>query len=203
MIIAEIILYPERILIEKLRNITMLKDPSVFIYRDVFISLEKLNTNCLVPPQNYVLDYELLKKRELKYALKERGYDLFDLHGYWEFRLEGDNALRTLLPPIVEESIEEDGNVIPIICDGMHRIYLARAEGKQLEVVYIRGIPKQYPYYAYPVRGGWDRVKVMNNLPAGYIKKWHRIEDNKKLYRNFDSVFKNCSEPRKQTIRMA
>jgi len=194
--ITKIIHYPERILTRKLRDITMLKNSLVHIYENVFISLEKLSVDCLVPPQNYVLSCELLKKRELKYALEEHGYDLFNIGGYLEFCLEGDATPITLLPPIVEESIEADGTVMPIINDGMHRAYLARIERRRLEVVFIRGIPKQYPYYAYPVRGEWDKVEIMNNLPTGYIKKWHRIEDNKKLYRNFDSVFTNCSKPR-------
>ena len=183
-------------LIKKIKKVTMLKDPDSFVYENTFVSLESINTNCLIPPQNYVLNYELENKLELKYELKKHNVNLFNLDGYIEFYLEGEDIKRTLLPPIVEESIEDDGIIIPIICDGMHRCYLSRVERKKIQVVYIRGISKEYPYYAYPVLNGWDKVERIDKINGGYIKKWHRIKDNKKLYRNFDSVFSNCSKPR-------
>jgi len=194
--IVEVKHYGPKILAHQLRGITMLKDPEEKIYKDVYISIERLNTNCLVPPQNYVLNYELENKLELKYELERHGYNLFELNGYIVFKLDGENIERTLLPPIVEESIEADGTVIPIICDGMHRCYLAKVERKNIDVIYVRGVPKQYPYYAYPVLGGWNKVEKINTIEPGFIKKFHRIQDNKKLYRNFDSVFSNCSKPR-------
>jgi len=183
-------------LIRRLKNITMLKDSHNYIYEHAFISIEKVNTDCLVPPQNYVLNPELKNKLELKYAFEEADIDIFNLDGYVEFSLEGDDTIRTLLPPVVEESIENDGMIIPIINDGMHRIYLARIEKKPIEVIFIRGVSRNFPYYAYPVIGGWESVKAVDELTPGTIKKWHRIQDNKKLYRNFDSVFKCCSKPR-------
>lgn len=183
-------------LVEKLRFITMLKDKDNYIYKDAFISIEKVNVDCLVPPQNYVLNPELKNKLELKYAFEEHGIDIFNLDGYVTFELDGDTTTRTLLPPVVEESIEPDGTILPIINDGMHRIYLARIERKPIEVIFVRGVPKEYPYYAYPVIGGWDSVKPVDELTPKTIKKWHRIQDNKKLYRNLDSVFSNCSKPR-------
>ena len=183
-------------LVTRLRKITMLLDPSNYIYENVFISLEKINTDYLTPPQNYVLNYELVQKRELKYALKEQGCDMFNLNGFVEFCVEGEDIKRTLLPPVVEESIENDGSIMHIINDGMHRIYLARIERLNPEVIFIRGVPKESPYYAYPIAGGWDGVERVDRLSEGYIKKWHRIKNNKMLYRNFDSVFSDCSKPR-------
>jgi len=186
----------KKVLESQMRDVTMLKDPFIKVYKDSYISVERLNIDCLVPPQNYVLNYELENKLELKYELERHGIDLFELNGYVEFKLEGEDITRTLLPPIVEESIEADGTIVPIICDGMHRCYLARLERRNIDVVFVRGIPKEYPYYAYPIRGSWEKVERINNIEKGYIKKWHRIQDNKKLYRNFDSVFSNCSQPR-------
>lgn len=194
--ITEIKHYGPEILAKQLREVTMLKDPNLKVYQNAYISVERLNTNCLIPPQNYVLGYELRNKFELKYELERHGYDLFQLNGYVVFKLEGEDIERTLLPPIVEESIEADGTVVPIICDGMHRCYISLINRKNIDVVFIRGVPKQYPYYAYPVIGGWNKVEKINELQKGFIKKFHRIQDNKKLYRNFDSVFKNCSKPR-------
>lgn len=187
--------FNEEALIQQLRKVTMLKDPTNYIYKDVYISLENINTDYLIPPQNYLLNNELENKLELKYALEKHGYDLFNLNGYLEFQLDTGQIV-TLLPPIVEESIEQNGAVLPIINDGMHRVYLARVHGVNPKVIFIRGVPNQYPYYAFPVIGGWDKVERVDSIPKGYIKKWHRIQNNKMLYRNFDSVFTNCSKPR-------
>lgn len=189
-------------LIKRLRLVGMLKSDFTRPYSDAYISLEKINVDCLAPPQNYVLNYELAGKLDLKYALEEHNIDMYNLNGFVEFSVNGDldengdKIIRTLLPPIVEESIEEDGTILPVINDGMHRCYLARTERRKIEVAYIRGVPKHLPYYAYPIRGGWDSVERIDSLEKGYIKKWHRIKENKQLYRNFDSAFKTCSKPR-------
>lgn len=183
-------------LVCNLYKVTLLQDPSFKIYQDAYISIETINTDCIAPTQYYVLNEELQSKLELKYELIKWRKDLFDIRGYLEFNVQGEAINRTLLPPIVEESIERDGSIIHLLNDGMHRVYLARMEGRNITVAYIRGVPKNYPYYAYPIKGGWDAVEKIDSLQEGYIKKWHRIENNKKLYRNFDSVFSNCSKPR-------
>lgn len=190
--------YSSEILIEKLKRITMLKNEYVYIYKDTFISIEKINPDLLHPTQNYILNYELENKIELFYALKDLNINMFDIDGYIEFQIEGENFSRTLLPPIIEECIERNGLLIPIINDGMHRIFISRMYNIIPSVVYVRGIPKKYPYYAYPLKNSWNDVQRINNIQDGFIKKWHRIKYNKQLYRNFNSVFSNCSAPRKK-----
>lgn len=101
-----------------------------------------------------------------------------------------------LLPPIVEESVENDGSVHLIINDGMHRVYMALREWFIPQVALIRGVPKDLPYYAFPVPGGWDKVEERDDLPDGYLKKWHRIKNYYSLYRNFNSAFTNVGGPR-------
>ncbi len=64
------------------------------------------------------------------------------------------------------------------------------------EVLLVRGIPKTLPYYAFPLPGGWDKVEELDALPAGYLKKWHRIANYHALYRNFNSAFSNVGGPR-------
>ena len=184
-------------LIERLRKVTMLTNPGVFPYKDVFISLEKLSTSYLMPPQRYVLSSELLKVRALSWALREHSVDIFNLDGFvriW-FSKDIEDPI-DLLPPVVEESIEDNGAVVNLINDGMHRVYMARLEWKIPQVIFIRGIPKDLPYYAYPVPGGWDNIAEVEELPDGYIKKWHRIKEYKSLYRNFNSAFDNVGAPR-------
>lgn len=183
-------------LLERMRRVSMLTHPDVFIYRDAFISLEKIRTDFLSPPQSYILTSELQKVRNLRWQLKEFGVELFCLDGYVSVWLEDSDEPVDVLPPVVEESVEEDGSVHNIICDGMHRISLARMEWFIPQVVFVRGIPKDKPYYAYPVAGGWSQVVTREDLPEGFIKKWHRIKEYKTLYRNFNSAFTNVGGPR-------
>lgn len=183
-------------LLQRMRRVSMLTHPDIFVYRDSFISLESIRAELLSPPQSYILAGELQKVRNLRWQLKDFGVELFRLDGYVSIYLEGEDDPVDVLPPVVEESVEEDGTVHSIICDGMHRVSLARMEWAIPQVVFIRGIPGDKPYYAYPVPGGWSQVVLREDLPDGFIKKWHRIKEYKTLYRNFNSAFSNVGGPR-------
>ena len=39
-------------------------------------------------------------------------------------------------------------------------------------------------------------LQIMQDLPEGYIKKWHRIKNYKSLYRDFNTGFQNVGGPR-------
>lgn len=188
-------------LIERLRRVSMLTNPEIFIYRESLVSLEKIRTEFLSPPQSYILSAELQKVRNLRWQLKEFGVELFSLDGYVSVYLEGYEEPVDVLPPVVEESVEQDGSVHNIICDGMHRVSLARMEWVIPQVVFIRGIPRDKPYYAYPVPGGWNQVVIRDDLPEGFIKKWHRIKEYKTLYRDFNSAFTNVGGPRGRFVK--
>ncbi|MGB6064289.1 MAG: hypothetical protein WBG50_05750 [Desulfomonilaceae bacterium] len=188
--------FSENQLTERLREVSMLKAPEVKVYSRAFISLERLSPASLSPPQNYILREELKKVRELKWSLEEHGVDLFTLDGFVRLIFEGYDEPIDLLPPIVEESIEKDGTVHFIINDGMHRVYMALREWVIPQVVLIRGIPKDLPYYAYPIPGGWQKVEERDDLPAGFLKKWHRFPNYHAFYRNFNSAFRNVGGPR-------
>ncbi len=188
-------------LLEKLRRVSMLTHPEICIYKESTVSLEKIRTEFLSPPQSYILTSELQKVRNLRWGLKDFGVELFCLEGYVSIYLEGNDEPVDVLPPIVEESVEEDGSVHFVICDGMHRVSLARMECAIPQVVFIRGIPGNLPYYAYPVPGGWDSVVTREDLPEGFIKKWHRIKEYKTLYRNFNSAFTNVGGPRGRFVK--
>ncbi|MBI4963530.1 MAG: hypothetical protein HY913_09665 [Desulfomonile tiedjei] len=188
--------FPVDALIERLREVTMLKAPEIKVYGKAFISVEHISITSLSPPQNYILREELKKVRELKWALEEHGVDIFRLDGFVRLTLDGYDEPVDLLPPIVEESIEKDGTVHFIVNDGMHRVYMALREWVIPQVVLVRGIPKDLPYYAYPVPGGWNHIEERDDLPPGYLKKWHRIENYHALYRNFNSAFSNVGGPR-------
>lgn len=196
MIITKVEQFSAEDLVNRLRLVTMLKAPEVKVYEQAFISLESISVSQLSPPQNYILRSELKKVRELKWALAEHNFDVFRINGFLRIWIEGFEEPVDVLPPIVEESIEKDGSIHFIINDGMHRIYMALREFVIPQVVLIRGIPKNLPYYAFPVPGGWTRIEERDDLPSDYIKKWHRIANYYSLYRNFNSAFGNVGAPR-------
>ncbi len=200
--ITDIRLHSGDELFDRLRRVNMLLEKEAFPYRDADISLKKVTFSEVVPAQRYVLEDCLRRVQNLEWELAARGVDLFALNGYvtiWTDRA-GDVPI-DVLPPVVERSVEADGSVVNIINDGMHRMYAARLEWRMPEVVFIQGVPEQYPYYAYPIPGGnWNEVTLLpgSHIPEGVLKKWHRIPDNKRLYRDFNSAFLNVGGPRGQ-----
>lgn len=181
-------------LIDKIKNVTMLKDDKRYPYLNSYITIETIDPKYLFPCQFYILKKQLDFMLSLKEEFNKKNIDILDLCGYIIFRLEFESEIRTILPPIIEESIENNGKIYPLINDGMHRIFLALLQKRKINVIYIRG--SNEPYYAYPLQNGWNDVNIVNELTKNIIKKIHRIGDNKKLYRNFDSAFMNCSKPR-------
>lgn len=192
-------------LIARLRKVPLLEQPEVMIYEQAFISLEQIHTDCLHPTQNYLWLQELRKTQKLGWSLAEQGVDLFRLDGFITYTVlqdDGSEATFDLYPPIVEESIEADGTLTLIINDGMHRLYLARLEWLVPQVTYIRGLPRAYPYYAYPRRQGWEGLDLLADNPDSkvYLKKCHRLRHNKRLYRDFQAVFHNVGGPRSRLL---
>lgn len=183
-------------LIENMRKVGMLTQPNVRVYENCEIELATFHTDEIAPAQRYVLTQEVLKVRDLRWALREHGHDLFKLDGYLTIWLRGYDDPIDVLPPVIEESEEADGSVVKILNDGQHRVYLARMERSPIQIVYVRGVPKQHPYYAFPLVRGWDEVEIVHDLPDGYIKKWHRIKNYKSLYRDFNTGFQNVGGPR-------
>ena len=183
-------------LIANMRKVGMLTHPEALVYKDAVIELATLHTDEIAPAQRYVLTQELMKVRDLQWALAEHGVDLFKLDGYVTMWLEDYDDPIDLLPPVIEQSAEPDGSVVKILNDGMHRVYLARMERSPIQVVYVRNVPKEHPYYAFPLVDGWNGVEIVQELPEGYIKKWHRIKNYKSLYRDFNTGFQNVGGPR-------
>ncbi|MEW6386747.1 MAG: hypothetical protein AB1491_04435 [Thermodesulfobacteriota bacterium] len=197
--------HPVPELIACLRRVPLLQEPEKLIYEQALITLELIHTDHLHPAQNYIWLQELRKIQDLRWSLADRGVDLFRLDGYITYTVRGKGGGEEsydVYPPIVEESWEGDGTLALIINDGMHRLYLARQERVIPQVVYIRGIPKEYPYYAYPRPEGWQGLDLLaeNPDPQKYLKKCHRRRENKKLYRDFQAVFANAGRPRSRLL---
>jgi hypothetical protein len=183
-------------LLANMRKVGMLTNPSLRVYENSKIELVTMDTDDIAPAQRYVLVHEIMKVRELRWALAEHGINLFKLDGYVTIRLKGYDDPIDVLPPVIEQSVEADGSVVKILNDGMHRVYLARMEWSPIQVVYVQDVPKEYPYYAFPLVNGWNDVEIVQDLPEGYIKKWHRIKNYKTLYRDFNTGFQNVGGPR-------
>jgi hypothetical protein len=183
-----------------MRRVPLSGNANALPYKDAAISVERIHTDFLAPAQRYVLQENLERQRNLRLELARHGVDLFGLNGFIEMDVEGQAQPIGLLPPVIEESIEANGQVAHLICDGMHRVYLARLEWVIPQVVFVRGVPKSTPYYAYPNAGGWDDVAIVSQLAdergEKILKKWHRIENHKSLYRDFTGPFSNLSVSR-------
>jgi hypothetical protein len=192
-------------LTERLRQVPLLHQPEILVYAEALISLEHIHTDNLAPAQNYIWLAEFRKVQELRWSLAEHGVDLFRLDGFVTYTVRGADGAEeryNVYPPVVEESFEADGSLVLLINDGMHRLYLARLERVVPQVIYVRGVPKQYPYYAFPRRGGWQGIDLLadNPDPKTYLKKCHRRRENKRLYRDFQAVFANVGRSRSQLL---
>ncbi len=172
------------------------------IYEHATLELVKgVDTERLVPAQRYVLRDSVERILALRQAVLARDVDIFALEGALSLRFEDDGeAAIPLLPPIVEESHEPDGRTVWLINDGMHRVYAARKSGLPINVVLARGVPEEYPYYAYALENGWADVQELDELPDNFLKKTYRNPENyKSLFRDFNGVFPRIQEQRKQS----
>jgi hypothetical protein len=171
-------------------------------YIDASLELvHALDTDALTPAQNYVLTPGVEKILELRTALLAKGVDIFALNGGVHVTTSDDPDERIpVIPPIVEESLEPDGRTVLLINDGMHRIFAARSLGLPVSVVVARGVPAEYPYYAFALDGGWSRVTPLAELPDGHQKKEYRQPTNyKSLFRDFNALFPGVQKERKQS----
>ena len=201
-------------LISKLYGVSLRGSKTIKPYKGAVITIERLNPAILAPTQRYVLKKEIRKIEDLRWAIdQEYGQDILRLNGYLKVKYPDQidshgqrydiQETIDILPPIVEEYIDFVGNIHYIICDGQHRAYLAYMMGLPVHVALVRAINTNYPYYAYPLPNGWADVELRDDIPSGYVKKFHVAKDHKFLYRDFNSQFENIGDSRpyeKQSI---
>lgn len=159
------------------------------------------DTDMLTPAQRYVLEPTLDKLLRLRAALLAEGIDLFALDGgAYIHTSEDPSEAIPIVPPIVEETLEPDGRCVLLINDGLHRVSAARSLGLPISVVVARGVPSEYPYYAYALPRGWAELEQLEKLPDSYQKKEYRLPDNyKALFREFNTVFPGVQKQRKRS----
>lgn len=200
--VIEVERFSEQELLARLRTTRLQGFGGARLYADARLELERAcDPDELAPPQRYVLSDRVQAILELRAGLLEHGVDLFALEGgAWIRTAEAPERRVPVIPPVVEESRERDGRIVPVISDGMHRVFAARSVGLPITVVVARGVPSQYPYYAYALDGGWTDVLELDDVPDGFQKKEYRLPDRyRSLFRLYDEVFPGVQERRKQT----
>lgn len=197
-------LLPEQELLDRLKKTRLRGFDGAEVYRDATLEITEVDTGELTPAQRYVLADGVDTILQIADAFAAKDIDVFGLRGALLFWLEGSDpdtdAPIPFLPPVIEESTERDGSKVLLINDGIHRVYAARKRERPLNVVLARGVPAEFPYYAYALPEGWAQVEELAELEEGYQKKEYRNPDNyKALFRDFNAIFEGVQKQRPKT----
>lgn len=190
-------------LFRRLRKVILLNTPRdnpVFIYESADIELLDVPVSALMPAQFYKIEEIINKISGLKKALQKQNLDLFNLEGYLSYQTSESDNEWNLLPVIVEYQLEKDGNIYPLILDGLHRVSLARDQKRdKIQIIKIVNKLKDFPPPAFANPRGWEDVKILSKAPESKDKKYWRfpLEEVYNYYRNFNSAFDNVGKPRK------
>jgi hypothetical protein len=190
--LLEIIPFSEDEFLTRLKQVKLRGHGQAEVYRNATLEIAPATpTDALWPPQTYVVSGGVARTIALRDALLARGIDIFALRGGVMVRTsDHPDELIPVIPPVIEESREADGRTILLINDGMHRTYTARKLGLPINVVIARGVPAQFPYYAFPLANGWADVREVEAIPETFERKDYREPaDHKALFRDFNAVF--------------
>lgn len=175
---------------ERMRQVTLQgTGEKIYCQKRVSMSIRGFPLEYFHPVQRYVLKQDLERVSLLRHSLKEQ-FDidiLFLNDGFVRMKLEGEDSPIDVLPPVVE-SHGLGGKKVRLVVDGLHRLYVSYLEWVNLPyVILIENVDT--PYYGYPIPGSssWEKVEIRSDLPEGYLKRWPRCPDHKKLFRQFDS----------------
>ena len=204
--------------IKGLRKVRLKGYGQPLVYKDAEIILIRQDPLSIVPTQKYILNSECNRLLRLYQALMDYGVNLYLLcEGvrFWVRDLDwSEQGPFTILPPIIElfpdtmafQDVElhdpgPHSTPIPILNDGMHRVFSAIKLRIKINIISIKQNPnKTFPYYAYGLLGGWNDVKLMDELPDGFVKKHYRDPTNyKALFRDFNEFFPGIQTARKKS----
>lgn len=185
---------PKDELLSRLRQTRLKGFGRPLVYeRSTLVIREQIDPNLLVPAQLYVLKSQVQIILDIAEAFEKKGIDVFGLTGallFWLADSDTSTPPIPFLPPIVEESYEPDGRVVSLINDGMHRIAAARRLGRNINIVHISNVPREYPYYAHALPEGFSQVQEIDEMTEGFKKKDYRDPQNyKDLFRVFTDLF--------------
>lgn len=96
--------------------------------------------------------------------------------------------------------------VFPLICDGIHRIYLAYGRGEPVAVSWVSGLAEGFPYYAHPQP--FEKIRVVPSHDHEHDPEYadlHKVhvldkEHEKRLYRLFPAVGLNTGGVRPDAV---
>jgi hypothetical protein len=157
-----------------LQDVRLNGDKTLKPYAEAQIRARYLRIADLRPSAYYALNSQLDGHRFLHRSLeREYAFSLFDLSGALDYFV-GETLYR-MGPPLIETYFEPDeGQVVSVIVDGLHRIMLAREMGlEHIWAVEITGIPPQFPLVPLPLR--WHDVRLMDEVPALEAKRRFRF----------------------------
>lgn len=186
--------------LSRLKNTRLKGFSQPYVYEDSSLELLKyMSPRKLVPTQRYVLCENLKTIESLYREFLKFNINIFHLEGTLIFHMENDEGDIVgpipLTPPIIEETHTTKRKFL--ISDGMHRIFAAKKLGSFINVIYVRDVPKEYPYYALPLKNGWHDVQELEFIPEGFVKKTYRDPKNyKDLFRNYNEIFPGIQESR-------
>jgi hypothetical protein len=192
--------FSEQELLDRLKRTRLRGHGQPEIYATAALELAPADPASLTPAQRYVLLPDLNSILSLYEQFERAGIDIFALRGGLLFWRDEEEGPIPLIPPVIEESLEPGGRRVLLINDGIHRVYCAKKLGKPINVVIARGVPAEYPYYAYALVQGWDEVTELAELPDGFQKKEYRDPLNyKALFRDFNAVLPGVQKQRKRS----
>jgi hypothetical protein len=197
-------LFSERELLSRLQRTRLRGFDRAPVYEKAHLEIaEQIEPRTLVPAQRFVLKEGVETIIGLHQFFEHEGIDIFALRGgifFWNQEDGEEEGPIPLIPPVVEESIEPGMGRVLLINDGLHRVYTAMKLGRRINVVRVRNVPPDYPYYAYALPEGWAGVTELGELRDGFQKKEYRDPLNyKALFRDFNEVFPGVQKQRKQT----
>jgi hypothetical protein len=201
-VISRFEIIPEAELLARLKKTRLQGFGRPFVYENAELAIvESVDPRSLAPAQRFVLTPGVETVERIAADFKQRGVDVFALRGGLVFWTDdsGGEAI-PFIPPVIEESLEPDGRTVWLINDGIHRVYAAMRLGRSLNIVLAKRVPREYPYYAYALPGGWGDVTEFAELPDSFQKKTYRDPTGyKALFRDFNEVLPGVQKQRKQT----
>jgi hypothetical protein len=193
---------------KQLQYITLLKDTTVKPYQNARISLKEFHAEEVNPSTFYLIRKNLEFQMALRqHLLEKHGVDTLRLDSFLEItsvKEDGTKEIWGLTPPVIELTPRlvkyhpQDGEVayehaekvyIPIIVDGLHRVFMAKQLGLPFNALYISGASEEHPFYAHP--NHWDKVRLFDETPKTMEEKklYTRPSPNYYyLYRDFNSL---------------
>lgn len=157
-----------------LRAVPLRGDARLHPYQTAHFSRRQMPIATLSPTAFYVLTDQLDQHRSFAKRLRDDlGCDLFGLDELLAYDQDGRDWR---IGPVIVETADEPslGRPVSAIVDGLHRVWLAREQGRDMvAVVEITAIPAHFPLVPLPLQ--WSDLAVVERVPANEQKRRFRF----------------------------